>query len=84
MRNKIKQFLEDRGKTRYQFWKETGIATRTAYDLYSKPEQLPSSTVLAKICSTYEIQPGELLEWVSEKKSSDEESDRTLTAGGTR
>lgn len=81
MRNKIKQFLEERGKTRYQFWKETGIAARTAYDLYNKPEQLPSSTVLAKICSTYEIQPGELLEWVSEKKSFNEKSNRSLTVG---
>jgi DNA-binding Xre family transcriptional regulator len=27
---------------------------------------LPSSTVLEKICSTYEVQPGELLEWVKE------------------
>jgi DNA-binding Xre family transcriptional regulator len=64
MKNKIKQFLEQRGITRYQFRKDTGIAQRTAYDLYAKPEQLPSSTVLAKICSTYRVQPGELLEWI--------------------
>uniref|UniRef100_UPI001D01A7DC helix-turn-helix domain-containing protein n=1 Tax=Nostoc sp. MG11 TaxID=2721166 RepID=UPI001D01A7DC len=37
---------------------------RTAYDLYNNPDQLPSSTVLSKICDTYEVQPGEVLEWV--------------------
>jgi DNA-binding Xre family transcriptional regulator len=64
MRNKIKQFLDTKGITRYQFRKDTGIAQRTAYDLYDKPEQIPSGTVLEKICSTYKIQPGTLLEWV--------------------
>jgi DNA-binding Xre family transcriptional regulator len=64
MRNKIKQFLDTKGITRYQFRKDTGIAQRTAYDLYEKPEQIPSGTVLEKICSTYKIQPGVLLEWV--------------------
>ena len=66
MKNKIKQFLDIRGITPYRFRQDTGIAQRTAYDLYNKPEQLPSSTVLEKICSAYEVQPGELLEWVRE------------------
>jgi len=66
VRNKIKPFLDQKGITPYQFRKETGIAQRTAYDLYNKPEQLPSSTVLEKICSTYKVQPGELLEWIPE------------------
>ena len=66
MKNKVKEFLDSRGITRYQFRKDTGIAQRTAYDLYDKPEQLPSSTVLAKICDAYEVQPGELLEWVKQ------------------
>ncbi len=37
-----------------------------AYDLYNNPDQLPSSAVLSKICDAYEVQPGELLEWVKE------------------
>lgn len=69
MRNKIKNFLDDREITRYQFRKDTGIAQRTAYDLYARPEQLPSSTVLDKICSTYKVQPGELIEWVPEREA---------------
>ncbi|MEB3360141.1 MAG: helix-turn-helix transcriptional regulator [Synechococcales bacterium] len=64
VKNKIKQFLDARGITRYQFRQDTGIAQRTAYDLYAKPDQIPSSTVLEKICDAYQIQPGELLEWV--------------------
>ncbi|WP_250126042.1 helix-turn-helix transcriptional regulator [Chroococcidiopsis sp. CCMEE 29] len=64
VKNKIKQYLDSRGITRYQFRKDTGVAQRTAYDLYDKPEQLPSPDVLRKICDAYEIQPGEILEWV--------------------
>ena len=67
MRNKIKQFLDSRNITPYKFRQETGIAQRTAYDLYNKPGQLPSSTVLEKICDAYEVQPAELLEWVPEQ-----------------
>lgn len=63
VRNKIKEFLDTRGITPYRFRKDTGIAQRTAYDLYNNPDQLPSSTVLSKICDTYEIQPSVILEW---------------------
>lgn len=67
MRNKIKQFLDSKGITPYQFERDAGIAHRTAYDLYNNPDQIPSSTVLSKICNTYEVQPGELLEWVKKE-----------------
>jgi DNA-binding Xre family transcriptional regulator len=62
--NKIRQFLDERGVTPYRFQKAVGIATGTAYALYNNPDQLPSSTVLSKICDTYKVQPGELLEWI--------------------
>ncbi|HLP92219.1 MAG TPA: helix-turn-helix transcriptional regulator [Nostocaceae cyanobacterium] len=64
VRNKIKQFLDQKGITAYKFRKDVGIAQRTAYDLYNNPDQLPSSTVLSKICDTYKVQPNEILEWV--------------------
>ncbi|MEO1149292.1 MAG: helix-turn-helix transcriptional regulator [Cyanobacteria bacterium J06638_22] len=64
VRNKIKQFLDSRDITRYRFMKDVGLAQATAYSLYDKPYQLPSSTVLSKICDTYEVQPGEILEWI--------------------
>jgi DNA-binding Xre family transcriptional regulator len=66
VKNKIKQFLDGRGITPYQFERDAGIAHRTAYDLYNNPSQIPSSSVLTKICDTYRVQPGELLEWVDE------------------
>lgn len=66
--NKIKPFLDARKITPYQFRKDAGIAQRTAYDLYNNPLQLPSSSVLSKICDAYEIQPGEVLLWIPESE----------------
>jgi DNA-binding Xre family transcriptional regulator len=64
MRNKIKSFVDDRGMTVYQFRKQTGIANKTAYDLYNHPDQYPAKGVMEKICSAFRVQPGDLLEWV--------------------
>jgi DNA-binding Xre family transcriptional regulator len=64
VRNRIREFLESRGITAYRFRIDVGIAQRTAYDLYNNPNQLPSSTVLSKICDTYQVQPSEILEWI--------------------
>ena len=64
LRNKIKQFIDQKGISVYRFRQETGIAQRTAYDLYNKAEQLPSPDVLRKICDTYQVQPNELMEWI--------------------
>jgi DNA-binding Xre family transcriptional regulator len=50
--------------SKYKFMKDTGVAQRTAYDLCNNPTQLPSPDVLRKICNTYQIQPGEILEWL--------------------
>lgn len=66
MRNKIKELLDSRGITRYEFWKKTGVAQRTAYDLYDKPEQYPSGEVMDKICSTYGVMPNDVIEWIPE------------------
>lgn len=70
MKNRIKQFLDSHGITRYRFMKDVGIAQNTAYGLYDNPNQLPSSVVLSKICDTYKIQPGVILVW----EKSDENS----------
>lgn len=72
MRNKIKPFLDGQRITPYQFWKRTGIAQRTAYDLYNLPEQYPARDVMEKICSTFRVQPGELLEWVEDGSPADD------------
>ncbi|NET32956.1 MAG: helix-turn-helix transcriptional regulator [Cyanothece sp. SIO1E1] len=64
MKNKIKEFLDGRGITVYKFRQDTGLANKTAYDLYNNPFQYPAKGVMEKICKTYKIQPGILLEWV--------------------
>ncbi|MFM6451271.1 MAG: helix-turn-helix domain-containing protein [Planktothrix sp.] len=69
VRNKIKEFCSNRAITPYRLWKDAGLAPKTAYDLYNNPSQLPSSSVLSKICDTYEVQPSELLEWVKENSN---------------
>lgn len=67
VRNKIKEFVDGRGLTAYQFIKETGIAPGTGYKLYKDSKHRPSPDVLEAICDTYEIQPNEVLEWVKDE-----------------
>lgn len=71
VRNKIKEFLEQRpdpvtgksGTSAYRFWRETNLSRPTAYRLVADTAYIPSGDVLDKICSTYHVQPGELLVW---------------------
>jgi len=63
VKNKIRDFLENRGITPYRFGKDVEISQTTAYALVNNPDQLPSSTVLSKICDCYKIQPNDVLEW---------------------
>ncbi|MBW4539711.1 MAG: helix-turn-helix transcriptional regulator [Myxacorys chilensis ATA2-1-KO14] len=67
MRNKIRSFLDARGITRYRFRADIGIAASTAYDLYGDPDRLPNSSVLAKICQHYRVQPNEIIEWIPDE-----------------
>lgn|GEM_PF-1466317 len=66
--NKIQEFINSKNISKYKFMKDTGVAQRTAYDLCNNPAQLPSPDVLRKICNTYQIQPGEILEWLPYKE----------------
>lgn len=66
IQNKIRHFIDKRGISVYRFQQETGVAPRTAYDLYNKPDQLPSPSVLRKLCDTYQMQPNAFLEWIPE------------------
>ena len=72
MRNKIKAFVDGMEMTVYQFRQKTGIANKTAYDLYNNPLQYPGRDVMNKICSAFEVQPGELLEWVPDEGINDQ------------
>jgi putative transcriptional regulator len=66
---RLKQLLEERGRTRYWLAKESGID----YDTISRIVVAESSNrielrVLDAICTALECQPGELLVWVSGDK----------------
>ena len=80
MINTVKQFVDSRGITVYQFRKETGIAQATAYRLYNNSVEIPRGDVLSAICRTYKIQPGDLLRWVPDEPV-DSEREHTLTTG---
>ncbi len=64
LRNRIKEFVDSRGITPYQFRKDTGLASNTAYNLYNDPDYIPGATAMTKICQTYKIQPGILIEYI--------------------
>jgi putative transcriptional regulator len=66
---RLKQLLEQRGRTRYWLAKESGIY----YDTLARIERAEESNrielrVLDAICTALECQPGELLVWVSGDK----------------
>ncbi|MBN3948813.1 MAG: helix-turn-helix transcriptional regulator [Nostoc sp. NMS7] len=64
MRNRIKEFVDSRGISVYQFWQETGISRTTAYSLYNNSAQYLGRDVMDAICSRYNIQPDILLKWI--------------------
>jgi len=66
MRNKIKEFVKSRDISVYKLVQDTGIAAATAYGLHNNPSKIPAPRVLEAICSRYEVQPSELIEWVKE------------------
>ncbi len=66
LRNRIKEFVDSRGITPYQFRKDTALAANTAYNLYNDPDYIPGAGAMLKICQTYNVQPGVLIEYISE------------------
>jgi DNA-binding XRE family transcriptional regulator len=74
VKNKIRQLIDSKGITVYQFRKDVGIAQRTAYDLCNNPGQLPSSTVLTKICDTYSVPVSEILVWIPPSQRAEQDA----------
>ncbi|MEM7717530.1 MAG: helix-turn-helix transcriptional regulator [Cyanobacteria bacterium P01_A01_bin.68] len=74
VRNLIKQFVDGMGISPYKFQKDTGLAQKTAYDLYNDAWQAPHITSLNKICDYYRIQPGKILEWVPPEEEEDNQN----------
>lgn len=84
MRNTIASFVKARGLSVYRFRKETGIGASTAYDLVNDPTRIPNADVMDRICTAYQVQPGEFIEWVppSERETSDRPNADEATDGG--
>lgn len=66
MRNWIKQLVDSRGISIYRFWQDTGISRNTAYDLYNTPSRYPTAEVMEAIIKTYNLEPNDVIECVSE------------------
>jgi DNA-binding Xre family transcriptional regulator len=70
IRLKVSEHLERRGWTAYRLAKEARLSIPVAYRL-ADPEggfrRLDMETLDA-LCRTLKVQPGELLEWVQERK----------------
>jgi len=66
---RLKELLEERGRSRYWLAKESGIH----YDTLSRIEQAESSNrielrVLDEICRALQCQPGDILVWMDDSK----------------
>ena len=65
VQNTLKEFLEAKQMSRYEFAKVTGVSQTTVYFLYDNPDSLPQSSVLNKICDYFRIQPNEIIIWIA-------------------
>ena len=70
MKNKIAALIEKKEITKYRFWKDTGLSRPTAYRLANDSLYIPNGETLDAICRTYNVQPGDILEWVADKTNS--------------
>jgi len=61
LKNRVKEFTENKGITIYKFAKDVGISFNTGYRLSNDPTHLPSITVLEAICDYYKVDPNEII-----------------------
>lgn len=72
VKNKIKELIDKKGISVYRFQKDVSIAQGTAYSLYNNPSQLPSSTVISKICDAYRVPVWDVIVWIPPEEILDE------------
>lgn len=62
--------LKQRGWTPYRLSQETGLTVPTAYRLADPEMEFGRFTAdtLDRLCATLAVQPGDLLEWVPDKR----------------
>ena len=70
IRFNLATILERKGWTPYRLARETGLTVPTAYRLADPELQFGRFTAdtLDRICAALDVQPGDLLEWLPEKR----------------
>lgn len=70
MRWKISELLEKRGWTAYRLAQETGITVPAVYRLAKQQAQMGrvEGDTLDRLCAALDCQPGDLLEYMPERK----------------
>jgi putative transcriptional regulator len=70
IRFQLASVLKQRGWTPYRLSQETGLTVPTAYRLADPGMEFGRFTVdtLDRLCAALEVQPGDLLEWVPDRK----------------
>jgi putative transcriptional regulator len=70
IRFNLARILARKGWTPYRLARETGLTVPTAYRLADPELQFGRFTAdtLDRICAALDVQPGELLEWLPEKR----------------
>lgn len=70
VRFRLAEILEGRGWTAYRLAQETKLTVPAAYRLADpdRPVQRLDMTTLDTLCRVLKVQPGELLEWVPDKR----------------
>ena len=71
IRFRLAQILKSKGWTPYRLSQVTGLTVPTAYRLADPELQVGRFTAdtLDRLCQALDVQPGELLQWVPEKKT---------------
>ncbi len=72
--NRVREFVNSRNMTVYQFWKAAeaagGLTEPTAYRLYKDPFTVPSGKVMDSICKAFPgVSPNDLLAFVSDEEA---------------
>ena len=68
--NRVKDILQEKGLTAAAFARVTNIARNTSYSLARDPGHFPNREVLDAICTTFNLQPGDVLVCVPDSEDS--------------
>ncbi len=67
IKNRVKEFISQQGLKRSEFARRTGVSNTTIYGLCKNENQIPDPFTMDRICSTFRVQPGVLIEWVPDE-----------------